>query len=215
MSRDGLLRVLAKIGCQSILLAITNAFHVDMKVIFQVDGASSTAFDIRSGVKQYCVLAPTLFGIFFGAMIKHAFQNVNEGTLLHTRSSGKLFKMARLKAKTKVRELIIRELLFADDAGVVAHSEEDFQILLDNFARACNDFGSTISLKKTQVMNQNSLHPASLRINNCDLVEVSEFTYLGSTIAENISLDAEISRRIGRAAATFEKLTKEYGTIDN
>ena len=125
VSHDGVLRVLEKIGCPSILLAITNAFHVDMKVVFQVDGASSTAFDIRSGVKQYCVLAPTLFGIFFGAIIKHAFQNVNEDILLHTRSSGKLFNTAPLKAKKEVCGLIVRELLFADDAAVAAHSEEE------------------------------------------------------------------------------------------
>ena len=81
-------------------------------------------------------------------MIKHACQNLSEGIRLHSRINGKLFKTAGLKAKTSVRELIIRDLLLADDAAVIAHYEEELQILLDNFAHACNDFGMTISLEK-------------------------------------------------------------------
>ena len=38
------------------------------------------AFDIpRNGVKQGCILAPTLFGIFFAMMLTHAFGTATEG----------------------------------------------------------------------------------------------------------------------------------------
>ena len=36
---------------------------------------------------------------------------------------------------------------------------------------------------------------------------VQQFTYLGSTISDNLSLDAEISKRIGKAATTLGRLT--------
>ena len=77
------------------------------------------AFDIRNGVKQGCVLAPTLFGIFFSITLKHVFGTSNEGVFLHTRSDGWLFKLAKLRAKTKRRKKIIRDMLFADDAALV------------------------------------------------------------------------------------------------
>ena len=69
-----------------------------MKGVISFDGASSEAFSIKSGVKQGCVLAPTLFGIFFSMLLSYAFKNTTEGVYLHTRSSGKLFNLARLKA---------------------------------------------------------------------------------------------------------------------
>ena len=41
--------------------------------------------------------------------------------------------MARLKASTKTRELCIRELLFADDAAIVAHTLEDIREICKQF----------------------------------------------------------------------------------
>ena len=47
-----------------------------------------------------------------------------------------------------VCSVLIREMLFADDAALVAHTEEALQRLITRFAEACNEFGLTISLKK-------------------------------------------------------------------
>ena len=60
----------------------------------QINGSTSKAFHIRRGVNQGCVLAPTLFGIFFAPLLKHAFGSSTEGMYLHTRSDGKLFNLA-------------------------------------------------------------------------------------------------------------------------
>lgn len=99
--------------------------HVhEFKGFVWFDGFSSDAFDIRSSDKQGCVLAPTLFGIFFVVTLKHALELSTDGVNLSTRSDGKLFSMSRLKAKTNIREALIRDMLFADDAAVVSHSEE-------------------------------------------------------------------------------------------
>ncbi|XP_078661585.1 uncharacterized protein LOC144905710 [Branchiostoma floridae x Branchiostoma belcheri] len=208
VSRDGLFKILAKIGCPPKLLRMIQSFHTGMKGVVQFDGSSSEAFDIRSGVKQGCVLAPTLFGIFFAVMLKCAFGTSTEGVYLHTRSDGKLFNLSRLKAKTKVREVLIRDLLFADDAALAAHTENKLQILLDKLSCACQDFSLTISLKKTKVMCQGVDHPPSITINNYELEVVPKFTYLGSTVTNNLSLEAELNGRIGRAATTFARLQK-------
>ncbi|XP_035663411.1 uncharacterized protein LOC118407100 [Branchiostoma floridae] len=193
VNRDGLFKTLAKIGCPPKLLRMIQSFHTGMKGVVQFDGSSSEAFDIRSGVKQGCVLAPTLFGIFFAVMLKHAFGSSAEGVYLHTRSDGKLFNLARLKAKTKIREVLIRDLLFADDAALAAHSVNKLQTLLDKFSAACQDFSLTISIKKTQVMCQGVDHPPAVTINNYELEVVPKFTYLGSTVTDNLSLEAEIN----------------------
>ena len=113
-------------------------------------------------VKQGCVLAPTLFGIFFATLLKHAFGKSTEGIYLRTRSDGNLSKLSRLRAKTRLHEKYVRDLLFADDAAITTHTQEDLQRLLDCFSDACRHFGLTINLAKTQVMGQDMKDTPSL-----------------------------------------------------
>ena len=127
VSRDGLFTVLAKVGCPPKLLCIIQSFHDGMKGTVQYDGSTSPPFDILSGVKQGCVLAPTLFGIFFACLLRHAFGTSTEGVYLHTRSDGKLFNLAKLKSKRKIRETVIRDMLFADDAAIATHTKAELQ----------------------------------------------------------------------------------------
>ena len=50
--------------------------------------------------------------------------------------------------KTKNFSSLIRELLYADDANFVSHSE-DLQEIMNLFSTACDAFGLTISINKT------------------------------------------------------------------
>ena len=111
-----------------------------------------------------------LFWTFFGLMLKHAFDTTTEGIYLRTRSDGRLFNLARLGAKTKVSEVLIRDMLFADDAAVATHTQEELQSLLDCFSKACKDFGLTISLKKTIVLGQDTYAPPFISIHDCTTV---------------------------------------------
>ena len=110
VSRDGLFNILLKIGCPLNLYSMIRSFHDDMKATIQYEGSMSEPFNIKSGVKQGCVLAPTLFGIFFSLLLKHAFGTSTEGVYMHTRSDGKLYNIARLRAKTKIRKTTIRDM---------------------------------------------------------------------------------------------------------
>ena len=78
---------------------------------------------------------------------------------------------------------------------------------MDRFSQACKDFGLTISLKKTNVLSQDVETPPTITIDDHQLEVVHQFTYLGSTIFDNLSLDAEINMRIGKAATTLGHLT--------
>ncbi|XP_047740100.1 uncharacterized protein LOC125179048 [Hyalella azteca] len=142
VSRDGLFHLLQKIGCPPRLLAVVKSFHENMHGTVCFNGVTSEAFPVSSGVKQGCVLAPTLFGIFFSMLLRYAFADCNEGVFIHTRHDGKLFN--------KVTRVLIREMLFADDAALASHTEGGLQQLITRFANACKEFGLTISLGKTK-----------------------------------------------------------------
>ena len=86
----------------------------------QFNGSFSEPFEIRSSVKQGCVLAPMLFGTFIGLLLKHVLDTATEGIYLRTRSDGRLFNIAHLRAKTKVCEVLTRDMLFADYAAVAS-----------------------------------------------------------------------------------------------
>ena len=81
-----------------------------------------------------------------------------------------------------------------------------YSVLMDRFYQACKDLGLTISLKKTNVLGQDVNTSPVITINNYKLEVVQQFTYLGSTISENMSLDAEINKPIGKAARTLGQL---------
>ena len=103
VSQDGLFNILLKIGYPPNLHSMIRSFHDDMKATIQYNGSMSEPFTIKSGVKQGCVLAPTPFGIFFSLLLEYAFGTSTEGVYMHTRSDGKLYNIARLRAKTKIR----------------------------------------------------------------------------------------------------------------
>ena len=166
VSRDGLFQILLKIGCPLKLQSMIESFHTNMKGTVQFNGSSSSPFDILSGIKQGCVLASTLFGIFFALLLRHAFGTASEGISLRTRSDGRLFNLGRLRAKTKVREALIRNMLFADDAAVTTHTQQKMQTLIDHFSQACKDFGLTISLKKTNVLGQDTMELPAITIDD-------------------------------------------------
>ena len=90
-----------------------------------------------------------------------------------------------------MHEKYVRDLLFADDAAITTHTQEDLQWLLDLFSDACRHFGLAISLAKTQVMGQDIKEISSLFIHNYKLEVVHEFVYLGSTITDNLFIDNE------------------------
>ena len=72
--------------------------------------------------------------------------------------------------------------------------------------------GLTISLKKTNVLGQDTMELPAITINHYQLDVVEQFTYLGSTITGNLSLDTEIDKRIRKAATTLARLTSRVWT---
>jgi len=210
VSREGLWKIMAKYGCPRKFVALVRQFHEGMQARVQDSGESSDPFPVTNGVKQGCVLAPTLFSLMFSAMLTNAFRDVDVGVDLRYRTDGKLFNLRRLQAKTKVMTDIIRDLLFADDCALNAVSEIDMQRSVDMLSSACANFGLTISTKKTEVLHQPApgkpyVEP-NITINGQRLNTVNRFTYLGSTLSQNVTIDDEVNVRIARASYTFGRL---------
>ena len=65
-------------------------------------------------------------------------------------------KALTFRTKTKTSRILMRELLFADDTALVAHSAEEMQKIVDAFSDASKKFGLKINTKKTEAVYQPS-----------------------------------------------------------
>ena len=120
------------------------ALHTGMMANVNVGGKVSESFSVTNGVKQGRVLAPTLFSIFLSAMLDEAFRDMGDDVYIQSRQSAELLNVAHFRTKTTTTWILMRELLFADDSALAAHSAEDMQTIMEAFSDA---------LKKTEVLN--------------------------------------------------------------
>ena len=82
---DGVWFLLKRIGCPEEFFSVIQSFHDGMKVTVEEGSEKAEPFIVTSGTKQGCVLAPTLFSIFFSLKLFIAFDNVKEGVEVHFR----------------------------------------------------------------------------------------------------------------------------------
>ena len=114
---------MTKLSCPARYIAMVRQFHDGMQARVQNDGEYSEPVSVTNGVKQGCVIAPTLFSMMFSAMLTDAFQDVDAGFPIRHRFDGKLLNLRRLQAKCKVQTDVVDKLLYTDDLAENAKSE--------------------------------------------------------------------------------------------
>ena len=72
VDRGCLWEILSRYGCPPKFINIIRLFHDDMTATVRANGLRSEAFSVETGVKQGCILAPTLFVLFLCAMLEVA-----------------------------------------------------------------------------------------------------------------------------------------------
>ena len=202
-------------GCPPKFVAILKCLHRDMTVRILVDNELTSEIPYNNGVKQGCILAPTLFAIFAAAMFMHAFSDSPSGGSIRFRSNGSLFNLARLRSQSKCMTTLLHEFQNADDCALIADSEEALQDSIDSFADAASSFGLTINCKKTEVMAlQNSAVRNPLSVNGTHLANVHSFKYHSSTVTDDCRLDKELDCRIQCATTSVGRLCDRWSAHD-
>lgn len=144
---------MAKYGYPTKFITIVRQLHDGMQGRVQDDDESSEPFSVSNGMKHGCVLALTLFSLMFSAMLTEACGGTDTGFDIKWRFDCSVFNLRRLQGKTKVQSDSINDLIFADDYALNATSEANMQHIIDKLSDACDNFGLTISTKKTEVMH--------------------------------------------------------------
>ena len=135
------MEILSCYGCLPKFINIIRLFHDNMTATVRANGLRSDAFSVETGVKQGCVLAPTLFAVFLCAMLEVAQRRLQPSVGIVYRNDGGIFNLRRLQSKSRVHHTAVVEFQFADDSAVCAHSEVEMQHIVDVFTEAMSVWG--------------------------------------------------------------------------
>ena len=102
------------------------------------------------------------------------------------------------------------EMQYADDSAIVAHTHDEFQMLITTLNEIYKKFGLKMNAQKTEVMSRNVDTDISdsdqITVDSTMLENVSNFKCLGSFLLSDCSLDEELNNGIGEAAVTYRNL---------
>ena len=150
-------------------------------------------FDINTGIKQGCVVAPFLFYMAIDWNMKRKDIGVKIGiTWTFTESLG--------------------DLDFADDISLIAHSHRDIQSKTEKLVRSAAKVGLHVNKDKTKTMRNNCQTGEPVKLGEQDIEDVTEFTYLGAKVTKYGNTEAEIKTMINKARKPFAALKNIWKT---
>ena len=147
----------------SIIRAIENLYDKAQSAVL-FNGSTGDWFKTTVGVRQWCLLSPTLFNIFLERIMCEALDD-NEGSV-------------------SIGGRLISNFRFADDIVVNAEEEEEAGVLADRLDRTSTRYKMEIGPDKTKVTTNNpNGFQREIKIKGQRLEEVENFKYLGATIS--------------------------------
>ena len=152
--------VLARFGVPPRMIKVIRMFHDGMRARVQLDdGDFSAWFNVCQGLRQGCVLSPLLFNIFFAVVIIVVLQRFAEDPLivsdlvyLDDAPKGEDSRPRKEGTLEMVRRAVWG-IVYTDDAGVMSTSPRGLTRMMSVIVVACQEFGLTVSEKKTEAMH--------------------------------------------------------------
>nr|KAG5695646.1 hypothetical protein BaRGS_029136 [Batillaria attramentaria] len=151
------------------------------------DGKLTEPFTVRTGVRQGCILSPTIFLMVVDWVMRQA-------------TDGKRTGIQWTFSKH------LEDLDFADDIALLSHKQQDAQEKLNRVAEEAEKTGLKINISKTEVMRVNHKQHDPIRLHQEDIKEVDKFVYLGSVVSKDGGTDEDIKSRTNKARHAFRTL---------
>ncbi|BHF63324.1 hypothetical protein SprV_0200631600 [Sparganum proliferum] len=148
VNREGLWKIMKKSGCPERFTQIVRQLHDGMMA------RDKESYALTNGVKQDCILAPTLFTLMFSAMLMDAYCEERPGIRIAYRTDRHLVNHRGMHFQSRVYTTTYHELIFADDCALSTTSKEDMQKSMDPLSAASENFGLIIYTEKTVVVHQ-------------------------------------------------------------
>eukprot|EP00112_Aurelia_sp_Birch-Aquarium-sp1_P002497 Seg1276.14 transcript_id=Seg1276.14/GoldUCD/mRNA.D3Y31 product="putative transposon-derived protein F52C9.6" pseudo=true protein_id=Seg1276.14/GoldUCD/D3Y31 len=140
-------------------------------------------FNIRRGVRQVCIISPSLYNIYAENITRKTLEGFESGITIGGEK--------------------LTNLRFAYNMVVICNSKEELIKLLSDLKRESEEIELLLNAKKTKIMvvDENRETREGYKSDDDELEEVNSFVYLGSTINCKGDSTEEIKRRIGMKRA--------------
>ncbi|CAH8523239.1 unnamed protein product [Schistosoma haematobium] len=150
-------------------------------------GQLTDAFQVRTGVRQGCLLSPFLFLLVVDWIMKTSTSEGKHGIQWTAQNQ-------------------LDDLDFADDLALLSRTREQIQIKTANVAAVSASVGLSIHKGKTKVLKFKAENSNPITLDGETLEDVESFTYLGSIVDRHGGSDADVKARIGKARAASLQL---------
>lgn len=178
--RQQLWRILQEMGMPHYLLSLIVRLHTSnfAQVRWGTQGQKTGRIEVGRGVRQGCVLAPTLFSLYVNGVVDHLLSAPADAPRL----AGQL----------------VPTLLFADDTLLISKSPAGLQRLLSSFELFCNSRGLKINTDKTKylILNPPKKLGAPPLLDNVPLERTREFDYLGIRLVDSMKWDSHLNKML-------------------
>lgn len=188
--QETLWKIMKLYGVPSKFIRLVRMFYTDVKCSVVSEGGLTNWFNVKSGVKQGCVMSGFLFLLVVDWIMSQAVKANNTGI--------KWSMMEQLE-----------DLDFADDIALLASHWNQLQRKLDRIKLYGDQTGLRINISKTKSMCINS-NNRRFSIGGEEIEEVDSFTYLGSDVNKTGGAAEDIRKRIGKAWAAYFRLSKVW-----
>lgn len=197
ISRRALFYKLLKLGVGGNFLNILQAMYSTVFYHIKLPDGLTDPVTSNIGVKQGCVMSPTLFNIFLHDL-PTAFDNSCHPAALYNTD--------------------ISCLMFADDLVLISESSTGLQMCLNKLEQYCDKWGLTVNLNKTKVMIFNKtgkvLNKYKFYYKNVPVDITNEYCYLGIIFTPSGTFTQAINRLTDQATKALFKL-KQLDTVNN
>jgi len=206
VDRETAWKVLECKGVSPKLVQMLRGLHSDTTCVVRAFDGTSEPFQIHTGFKQGCVLAPTLFNIFIDTIARQILRIIegHSGIKLIYKIDGQL----RI-SKNPDLSMIIWILMYADDIALFSDNAESLEVAAQEVHQKMKQWGMPLGVKKCKVLvvsKSDDVPQPVIVLDGEQLEVVKKFEYLGSMFTHDNNLDTEISHRISRAAMAFASL---------
>ena len=154
----------------------------------QMNGSIGEWFRTTVGVRQGCLLSPTVFNIFLERIISEALEE-HDG-------------------KVSIGGRNITNLRFAHDIDALAEEKQELEALVESLDKTCTKYKMEISAEKAKlVLMTNSANgiQREIKVKGQKLGTVTTFKYLGAVVSDD-GCKPEVFSRIAQATAALTKL---------
>ena len=140
----------------------------------QMNGSVGEWFRTTVGVRQGCLLSPTLFNIFLERIMSGALEE-HDG-------------------KVSIVSGNITNLRFADDIDALAEEEQELEALVESLHKTCTRYKMEISAEKTKLMtNSANGIQREIKVKGQKLGTVTSFKYLGAVVSDMMAPNQRFS----------------------